>query len=59
MYLYKPFFRMFVNLLLIKTQIFDKSINTLFSKVKGNVTIVKHGINTLQIHTTLKTIVIV
>ena len=46
MYLYKAFFdKMFVNLSLIKTQIFEKSINTLFSKVKGNVTIVKHGIN--------------
>ena len=46
MYLYKAFFdKMFVNLFLIKTQIFEKSINTLFSKVKGNVTIVKHGIN--------------
>jgi hypothetical protein len=46
MYLYKAFFdKMFTNLFLIKTQIFDKSINTLFSKVIGNVTIVKHGIN--------------
>ena len=26
---------MFINLFLIKTQIFEKSINTLFSKVKG------------------------
>jgi hypothetical protein len=48
MYLYKAFFnKMFINLFLIKTQIFEKSINTLFSKVKGNVTIVKHGINNL------------
>ena len=46
MYLYKAFFnKMYINLFLIKTQIFEKSINTLFSKVKGNVTIVKHGIN--------------
>jgi hypothetical protein len=40
---------MFINLFLIKTQIFEKLINTLFSKVKGNVTIVsKHGINNPQ-----------